>query len=66
MPLCGESCVSDHTQALIANCIFAPLILGERFYKRELFGMGLAILGAVTVVWASNDSNPRVNTAQQS
>ncbi|WVR07918.1 hypothetical protein IAU60_004961 [Kwoniella sp. DSM 27419] len=52
------------TVALIANCIFAPLILRERFYRRELFGMALAILGAVTVVWSSNGSNPRLNPAQ--
>ncbi|ODO11378.1 hypothetical protein I350_00157 [Cryptococcus amylolentus CBS 6273] len=38
------------TVALIANCVFAPLILGERFYKREIFGMALAIIGAVTVL----------------
>ncbi|ORY34603.1 magnesium transporter NIPA-domain-containing protein [Naematelia encephala] len=49
------------TVALVANCIFAPLILKERFHLRELFGMVLAILGAVTVVWASNDSNPRLD-----
>ncbi|WWC92636.1 uncharacterized protein L201_007595 [Kwoniella dendrophila CBS 6074] len=52
------------TVALIANCIFAPLILRERFHKRELFGMALAILGAITVVWSSNGSNPRLNPEQ--
>lgn len=49
------------SQALVANCIFAPLILKERFRPKELIGMGLAILGAVTVVYASNDTNPRVS-----
>ncbi|WVQ95894.1 hypothetical protein IAU59_002993 [Kwoniella sp. CBS 9459] len=52
------------TVALIANCIFAPLILRERFHKKELVGMALAILGAVTVVWSSNGSNPRLNPSQ--
>ncbi|WRT69861.1 uncharacterized protein IL334_006852 [Kwoniella shivajii] len=49
------------TVALIANCVFAPLILREKFHKRELFGMALAIIGAVTVVWSSNGTNPRLN-----
>lgn len=44
----------------MANCLFAPLILRERFRPRELVGVALAILGAVTVVYASNDTNPRV------
>lgn len=48
-------------QALVANCIFAPIILKERFRPRELIGMGLAILGAVTVVYSSEDTNPRVS-----
>ncbi|OCF62067.1 hypothetical protein L486_01733 [Kwoniella mangroviensis CBS 10435] len=52
------------TVALIANCIFAPLILREKFHKRELFGMALAIIGAITVVWSSNGSNPRLNPSQ--
>nr|XP_018260091.1 uncharacterized protein I303_07008 [Kwoniella dejecticola CBS 10117]OBR82249.1 hypothetical protein I303_07008 [Kwoniella dejecticola CBS 10117] len=52
------------TVALIANCIFAPLILREKFHKRELFGMALAIIGAITVVWSSNGSNPRLNPDQ--
>jgi len=50
-----------YCQALIANCIFAPLILRERFHAKELIGMGLAIVGAVTVVYSSNASNPRVS-----
>ncbi|ORX37569.1 magnesium transporter NIPA-domain-containing protein [Kockovaella imperatae] len=49
------------TVALIANCIFAPLILRERFHAKELIGMGLAIVGAVTVVYSSNASNPRLD-----
>ncbi|WWC73852.1 uncharacterized protein I206_107824 [Kwoniella pini CBS 10737] len=52
------------TVALIANCIFAPLVLREKFHKRELFGMALAIIGAITVVYSSNGSNPRLNPDQ--
>jgi drug/metabolite transporter (DMT)-like permease len=39
------------------------LILRERFHLKELVGMGLAILGAVTVVFSSSQSNPRVGLA---
>lgn len=48
------------TVALIANCVFAPVVLGESFTKRNLLGMGLAIIGAATVVWSSRDDNKRV------
>lgn len=49
------------TVALIANCVFAPLILGESFTKRNVLGVALAIVGAVTVVWSGRGSNPRVS-----
>lgn len=49
------------TVALIANCFFAPLILRESFTRRNVLGMTLAIVGAVTVVWSASDSNPRVS-----
>ncbi|RSH78392.1 uncharacterized protein EHS24_002117 [Apiotrichum porosum] len=49
------------TVALIANCVFAPLVLGESFTMRNVMGMLLAILGAVTVVWSSRDSNKRMS-----
>ncbi|KAJ8515997.1 hypothetical protein ONZ45_g6675 [Pleurotus djamor] len=49
------------TFALIANCIFAPLMLGERFRKRDLLGMFIAIVGAVTVVLSSNSSDVRLD-----
>ncbi|KAL1413406.1 hypothetical protein Q8F55_001172 [Vanrija albida] len=52
------------TVALIANVVFSPLILGESFTRRNLLGTGLAILGAVTVVWSSRDSNPRLSPDQ--
>ncbi|KAH8830699.1 DUF803-domain-containing protein [Flagelloscypha sp. PMI_526] len=55
------------TFALIANCFFAPLILGERFRKRDGVGILLAIIGAVTVVLSSPSSqegDPRLNPSQ--
>ncbi|TFK29281.1 DUF803-domain-containing protein [Coprinopsis marcescibilis] len=49
------------TFALIANCFFAPLMLGERFRTRDLLGVSIAIVGAVTVVFASNASDTRLD-----
>ncbi|KAI0080677.1 DUF803-domain-containing protein [Panus rudis PR-1116 ss-1] len=45
------------TFALIANCLFAPLMLGERLRKLDLFGIIIAIIGAVTVVLSANTSD---------
>ena len=44
---------------MISNCFFAPLILHERFRTQDIFGIGLAIFGAVTVVYASQSSSAR-------
>jgi drug/metabolite transporter (DMT)-like permease len=49
------------TFALIANCLFAPLLLHERLRKRDLFGVALAMIGAITVVLASNTSDTRLS-----
>ncbi|PPQ77316.1 hypothetical protein CVT25_010898 [Psilocybe cyanescens] len=49
------------TFALMANCFFAPLLLGEYFRKRDLLGVAIAIIGAVTVVLASNASDIRLD-----
>ncbi|EIW61768.1 DUF803-domain-containing protein [Trametes versicolor FP-101664 SS1] len=49
------------TFALIANCIFAPLMLGERFRKRDFLGIIIAIVGAVTVVLSANASDTRLD-----
>ncbi|KAJ2924971.1 hypothetical protein H1R20_g12144, partial [Candolleomyces eurysporus] len=49
------------TFALIANCFFAPLMLGEKFRKRDLLGVLIAMIGAVTVVLASNASDTRLD-----
>ncbi|KAJ1309116.1 hypothetical protein OPQ81_004792 [Rhizoctonia solani] len=47
--------------ALIANCFFAPLILHERFRKQDLLGIALSIIGAITVVYASQSSSARLD-----
>ncbi|KAB5596252.1 NIPA-like protein 2 [Ceratobasidium theobromae] len=47
--------------ALIANCLFAPLMLHERFRTQDLWGMGLCILGAFTVVYSSHSSSARLD-----
>ncbi|CAK5275736.1 unnamed protein product [Mycena citricolor] len=49
------------TFALMANCVFAPLMLGERFRKRDILGIFIAVIGAVTVVLASNASDTRMD-----
>ncbi|KAI0291710.1 magnesium transporter NIPA-domain-containing protein [Russula brevipes] len=51
------------TFALVANCLFAPLLLHERLRKRDLFGVVLAIIGAVTVVLSAsaNTSDTRLS-----
>ncbi|GLB33645.1 putative magnesium transporter NIPA [Lyophyllum shimeji] len=49
------------TFALMANCLFAPFLLGERFRKRDLLGILIAAIGAVTVVLASNSSDTRLD-----
>ncbi|KAJ7638641.1 DUF803-domain-containing protein [Roridomyces roridus] len=49
------------TFALMANCVFAPLMLGEKFRKRDIFGIMIAVVGAVTVVLASNASDTRLD-----
>ncbi|KAK2466361.1 hypothetical protein APHAL10511_002003 [Amanita phalloides] len=49
------------TFALMSNCFFAPCMLGEQFKKRDLFGIILAITGAVTLVLASNGSDTKLN-----
>ncbi|KAF8165172.1 magnesium transporter NIPA-domain-containing protein [Crassisporium funariophilum] len=49
------------TFALMANCFFAPVLLGEYFRKRDLIGVAIAAIGAVTVVLASNASDTRLD-----
>lgn len=49
------------TVALVANCFFAPLMLHERFRKRDFFGIILAIVGSVTVVLSSKPIDVRLD-----
>lgn len=49
------------TFSLIANCIFAPLLLNERFRSRDILGVFIAIIGAVTVVIATNPSEAHLD-----
>ncbi|KAL6298111.1 magnesium transporter NIPA-domain-containing protein [Sparassis latifolia] len=49
------------TFALIANCLFAPLMLKERFRKRDFFGIVIAVIGAITVVLSTNPSDVRLD-----
>ncbi|QDS70168.1 hypothetical protein FKW77_006123 [Venturia effusa] len=46
--------------ALISNCVIAPFFLKEKFRRRDLFGVLIAVLGAVTVVLSASDSNPKL------
>lgn len=50
--------------ALIANCFFAPIMLHERFRRRDLLGISLAIFGAATVVASAQMSSPHLNPKQ--
>ncbi|KIX10182.1 uncharacterized protein Z518_01263 [Rhinocladiella mackenziei CBS 650.93] len=45
--------------ALISNCLIAPLMLKERFRKRDLWGVLTAIAGAVTVVLSARTSEEK-------
>ncbi|KAH9960505.1 magnesium transporter NIPA-domain-containing protein [Russula dissimulans] len=49
------------TFALVANCLFAPLLLHERLRTRDLFGVVLAMMGAITVVLSVNPSDTRLS-----
>ncbi|KAF9008899.1 magnesium transporter NIPA-domain-containing protein [Cyathus striatus] len=49
------------TFALVANCIFAPLLLKEQFRKRDVLGILIAIIGAVTVVLSTNSTDTRLD-----
>ncbi|KAH9947323.1 DUF803-domain-containing protein, partial [Amylocystis lapponica] len=51
------------TFALIANCLFAPVMLKERFRTRDFFGIIIAVIGAVTVVLSANPSDVRLDPA---
>ncbi|EXJ63136.1 hypothetical protein A1O7_03581 [Cladophialophora yegresii CBS 114405] len=45
--------------ALISNCLIAPLMLKERFRKRDLCGVLVAIAGAVVVVLSAKNTETK-------
>jgi drug/metabolite transporter (DMT)-like permease len=47
--------------ALIANCAFAPLLLRERLRARDVLGSALAVVGAATVVLATDARDVRLD-----
>ena len=47
--------------ALISNCLIAPLVLKEPFRQRDFWGVVIAILGAVTVVFSANQNEAKLD-----
>ena len=47
--------------ALISNCLIAPMMLKEKFRKRDAWGVLIAIAGAVTVVLSAKQSEKKVD-----
>ena len=45
--------------ALISNCLIAPLMLKERFRRRDLYGVLVAIAGAVVVVLSARNTEEK-------
>ncbi|CEH13035.1 Uncharacterized conserved protein [Ceraceosorus bombacis] len=50
--------------ALLSNVIISPILLHERFRPSDLIGIAFAILGSVTVVFASKDRDVRLGPDQ--
>jgi hypothetical protein len=46
--------------ALISNCVIAPFMLKERFRRRDLWGVLVAVAGAVTVVLSAKTSETKI------
>lgn len=47
--------------ALVSNCVIAPVILKEPLRRRDVVGVIVSILGAVTVVWSAEKEETRVS-----
>lgn len=47
--------------ALLSNVIISPIMLKERFFPSDIGGILLAIIGAVTVVFSSKQSDATLN-----
>ncbi|SNX83538.1 uncharacterized protein MEPE_02245 [Melanopsichium pennsylvanicum] len=50
--------------ALLSNVIISPILLGETFKLSDIGGITLAIIGAVTVVFSSKQSDARLDPSQ--
>lgn len=50
--------------ALVANCLIAPLMLGEHFRVRDGLGVMIAIAGCVTVVLSATGTDKRLDADQ--
>lgn len=46
--------------ALISNCVIAPCLLKERFRQRDLWGVIVAVGGAVTIVLSARSSEKKL------
>jgi magnesium transporter len=46
--------------ALISNCVIAPFMLKEKFRQRDLWGVLVAVAGAVTVVLSAKTSEEKL------
>ncbi|EAW12607.1 DUF803 domain membrane protein [Aspergillus clavatus NRRL 1] len=46
--------------ALISNCVIAPIMLKEKFRQRDLWGVLVAVAGAVVVVLSANSSEEKI------
>lgn len=47
--------------ALISNCIIAPVMFKERFRMRDFWGVVIAVLGVVTVVFSAKQEETKLN-----
>lgn len=47
--------------ALVSNCVIAPMVLKEPLRGRDFVGVGVSILGAVTVVWSAEKEEMKVS-----
>ncbi|PLW45306.1 hypothetical protein PCANC_16929 [Puccinia coronata f. sp. avenae] len=52
------------TVALVCNCVASPLLLGEEFRKRDWLGIGLTIVGTITIVLSSPRSSEALSPDQ--
>jgi hypothetical protein len=50
--------------AIISNCIIAPFFMKEAFRWRDVFGVIIAVGGAVTVVLSASENNPKLGPHQ--